>query len=50
MFGKYRTKTIRTGYFGSRRKIARLARKGWVEVSNTRYGYSNNIVVMRKER
>lgn len=47
---KYQTKTFRTGFFGSKRKINKLVRKGWEVVAVTRYGYSGNQVTMRREK
>ena len=47
---KYKTKTFQTGYFGSKRKIARLVRKGWEVASTTQLSRHHASIVMRKEK
>ena len=50
MATKYKTKSFKTGFGGSQGKINRLVAKGWEVVSVTRYGWSSNIVTMRKPK
>lgn len=48
---KYQTRTVITGSFGrGERKVARLIAKGWEVASTTRYGWSNNKVVLRRPK
>lgn len=47
---RYKTKTFKTGYFGSQRKINKLVAKGWEVVVTARSGWSGNQITMRKEK
>lgn len=48
---KYQTKQVITGSFGrGERKVARLIAKGWEVASTTRYGFSNNKVILRRAK
>lgn len=47
---RYKTKTITTGFSGRSRKMERLIAKGWEVVTTTRYGYSSNKVVLRRQK